>query len=154
MRKDVQVSVLGIQDAGGGPEAVLTRTAGTCSQQDGGYRIGYRELDEHGNATHNILFLSRKEIKLDRSGSISGSFQFIPGERTEIRYRTPFGEIGFQAETESCAMEEDESGLEARLRYRLYEGGRLFSENILSIWIRADGSDGPGPDNTTRRNHI
>ena len=51
MRKDVQVSVLGIQDAGGGPEAVLTRTAGTCSPQDGGYRVGYRELDEHGNAT-------------------------------------------------------------------------------------------------------
>ena len=51
-------------------------------------------------------------------------------------------------------MVEDESGLKAQLRYRLYEGGRLFSENILSIWIRADGSDGPGPDNTTRRNHI
>ena len=44
MRKDVQVSVLGILDAGGGPEAVLTRTTGICSPQGGGYQVSYREL--------------------------------------------------------------------------------------------------------------
>ena len=38
MRKDVQVSVLGILDAGGGPEAVLTRTTGICSPQGGDIR--------------------------------------------------------------------------------------------------------------------
>ena len=48
MRKDVQVSVLGILDAGGGPEAVLTRTTGICSPQGGGYQVSYREVDEHG----------------------------------------------------------------------------------------------------------
>ena len=150
MRKDVQVSVLGILDAGGGPEAVLTRTTGICSPQGGGYQVSYRELDEHGNVTDNLLFLSQTEIRLDRSGAISGSFRFIPGERTEALYRTPFGDIGFLAETESCTVEADGSGLEARLEYRLYEGGRLFSQNTLSVRIRADGMAGPGPDHTTR----
>ena len=154
MRKDVQVSVLGILDAGGGPEAVLTRTTGICSPQGGGYQVIYRELDEHGNATDNLLFLSQTEIRIDRSGSISGSFRFIPGERTEALYRTPFGDIGFLAETESCTVEADGSGLEARLEYRLYEGGRLFSQNTLSVHIREDDGDGPAPDHTTRRNHI
>lgn len=158
MRKDVQVSVLGILDAGGGPEAVLTRTTGICSPQGGGYQVSYRELDEHGNATDNLLFLSQTEIRIDRSGSISGSFRFIPGERTEALYRTPFGDIGFLAETESCTVETDGSGLEARLEYRLeyrlYEGGRLFSQNTLSVYIGEDGGDGPAPDHTTRRNHI
>lgn len=154
MRKDVQVSVLGILDAGGGPEAVLTRTTGICSPQGGGYQVSYRELDEHGNATDNLLFLSQTEIRIDRSGSISGSFRFIPGERTEALYRTPFGDIGFLAETESCTVEADGSGLEARLEYRLYEGGRLFSQNTLSVHIREDGGDGSAPDYTTRRNHI
>ena len=146
MRKDVQVSVLGILDAGGGPEAVLTRTTGICSPQGGGYQVSYREVDEHGNATDNLLFLSQTEIRIDRSGSISGSFRFIPGERTEALYRAPFGDIGFLAETESR--------LEAWLEYRLYEGGRLFSQNTLSVHIREDGGDGPAPDHTTRRNHI
>lgn len=154
MRKDVQVSVLGILDAGGGPEAVLTRTTGSCSPQGGGYQVSYRELDEHGNVTDNLLFLSQTEIRLDRSGAISGSFRFMPGERTKALYRTPFGEIGFLAETESCTMEADGNGLEARLEYRLYEGGRLFSQNTLSVHIREDGGDGPAPDHTTRRNHI
>lgn len=158
MRKDVQVSVLGILDAGGGPEAILTRTTGICSPQGGGYQVSYRELDEHGNATDNLLFLSQTEIRIDRSGSISGSFRFIPGERTEALYRTPFGDIGFLAETESCTVETDGSGLEARLEYRLeyrlYEGGRLFSQNTLSVYIGEDGGDGPAPDHTTRRNHI
>ena len=112
MRKDVQVSVLGILDAGGGPEAVLTRTTGICSPQGGGYQVSYRELDEHGNVTDNLLFLSQTEIRIDRSG------------------------------------------LEARLEYRLYEGGHLFSQNTLSVHIREDGGDGPAPDHTTRRNHI
>ena len=154
MRKDVQVSVLGILDAGGGPEAVLTRTTGICSPQGGGYQVSYREVDEHGNATDNLLFLSQTEIRIDRSGSISGGFRFIPGERTEALYRTPFGDIGFLAETESCTVETDGSGLEARLEYRLYEGGRLFSQNTLSVHIREDGGDGPATDHTTRRNHI
>lgn len=154
MRKDVQVSVLGILDAGGGPEAVLTRTTGICSPQGGGYQVSYREVDEHGNATDNLLFLSQTEIRIDRSGSISGSFRFIPGERTEALYSTPFGDIGFLAETESCTVETDGSGLEARLEYRLYEGGRLFSQNTLSVHIREDGGDGPARDHTTRRNHI
>ena len=154
MRKDVQVSVLGILDAGGGPEAVLTRTTGICSPQGGGYQVSYREVDEHGNATDNLLFLSQTEIRIDRSGSISGSFRFIPGERTEALYRTTFGDIGFLAETESCTVEADGSGLEARLEYRLYEGGRLFSQNTLSVHIREDGGDGLASDHTTRRNHI
>ena len=154
MRKDVQVSVLGILDAGGGPEAVLTRTTGICSPQGGGYQVSYREVDEHGNATDNLLFLSQTEIRIDRSGSISGSFRFIPGERTEALYRTTFGDIGFLAETESCTVEAEGSGLEARLEYRLYEGGRLFSQNTLSVHIREDGGDGPALDHTTRRNHI
>lgn len=154
MRKDVQVSVLGILDAGGGPEAVLTRTTGICSPQGGGYQVSYREVDEHGNATDNLLFLSQSEIRIDRSGSISGSFRFIPGERTEALYRTPFGDIGFLAETESCTVETDGSGLETRLEYRLYEGGRLFSQNTLSVHIGEDGGDSPAPDHTTRRNHI
>ena len=153
MRKDVQVSVLGILDAGGGPEAILTRTTGICSPQGGGYQVSYRELDEHGNVTDNLLFLSQTEIRIDRSGSIPGSFRFIPGERTEALYRTPFGDIGFLAETESCTVEADGRGLEARLEYRLYEGGRLFSQNTLSVHIREDGGDGPAPDHT-RRNHI
>ena len=153
MRKDVQVSVLGILDAGGGPEAILTRTTGICSPQGGGYQVSYRELDEHGNATDNLLFLSQTEIRIDRSGSISGSFRFIPGERTEALYRAPFGDIGFLAETESRTVEADESGLEAWLEYRLYEGGRLFSQNNLSVHIREDGGDGLAPDHT-RRNHI
>ena len=92
MRKDVQVSVLGILDAGGGPEAILTRTTGICSPQGGGYQVSYRELDEHGNVTDNLLFLSQTEIRIDRSGSISGSFRFIPGERT--RGPLPHGPLG------------------------------------------------------------
>ena len=47
MRKDVQVSVLGILDAGGGPEAILTRTTGILlTPRAGGYQVSYRELDE------------------------------------------------------------------------------------------------------------
>ncbi len=100
MKQDIQISVLGIQNAGSEPEAILTKTTGTYSFEKGFYKIQYCELDENGTATDNLLFLLETEMRLSKSGSIAGQFLFIPGKKTIADYLMPFGKIAFEVETE------------------------------------------------------
>lgn len=70
MKRDIQISVLGIQNTGSEPEAILTKTTGTYCFENGFYKIQYCELDENGTATDNLLFLLETEMRLSKSGSI------------------------------------------------------------------------------------
>jgi len=154
MKNNIQISVLGIQNAGNEPEAILTKTTGMYCFEDGFHKINYCELDENGTATNNLLFLSEIEMRLSKSGSIAGQFLFIPGNKTAVDYLTPFGNINFEVETESYHLDVKGGNLNAQLKYRLYTGGQLFSENTLTIQTCEDKKGGFGLINKARRNHL
>ena len=103
--------------------------------ENGIHTISYYELDENGTATANLLFLSESEMRLNKSGSIAGQFLFTPYTKTVAGYLTPFGKIVFGVETESYHLDAKEDFLDAQLKYRLYTGNQLFSENTLTIHI-------------------
>ena len=92
-------------------------------------------MDEHGTATDNILFLSETEMRLNKSGSLAGQFQFLHGEKTLAEYLTPFGEINFEVETESYKVFVKTKDIKVQLIYRLYADGHLFLENNLFVHI-------------------
>ena len=154
MKNNIQISVLGIQNAGNEPEAILTKTTGTYCFEDDFHKINYCELDENGAAIDNLLFLSETEMRLSRSGSIAGQILFIPGTKTAADYLTPFGKIDFEVETESYRLDVSESNLNVQLKYRLYTGNQLFSENTLTIQTYEDKEDGLGLINKSRRNYL
>ena len=135
MKQDIQISLLGIQNAGSEPEAILTKTAGDYCFENGSHKILYCELDENGTATDNLLFLSETEMRLSKSGSVAGRFLFIPGEKTVADYLTPFGKIVFEAETETYHLDRKEDELNVQLKYKLYADNQLFSENTLTIHV-------------------
>ncbi len=154
MNYNIQVSVLGIQNAGNEPEAILTKATGTYCLENGFHKINYCELDENGTATDNLLFLSEAKMRLIKSGSIAGQFLFIPGEKTVADYLTPFGKIDFEVETESYRLDVKGSYLNAQLTYRLYTGGQLFSKNTLAIQTCENKENGLGSTNKARRNYL
>lgn len=135
MKQNIQIFLLGIQNAGSEPEAILTKTAGDYCFENGFHKILYCELDESGTATDNLLFLSETEMRLSKSGSVAGQFLFIPGEKTVADYLTPFGKIAFEAETETYYLDRKEDELNVQLKYKLYAGNQLFSENTLTIHV-------------------
>lgn len=150
MKQDIQISLLGIQNTGSEPEAILTKTTGTYCFENGFHKIHYCELDTTGTATDNLLFLSETEMRLSKSGWIAGRFLFVPGKKTMADYLTPFEKMDFGVETESYRLDTKENELNVRLKYRLYTGSRLFSENTMTIQISEDGL---GSINKARRNH-
>ena len=154
MNKNIYISVQGVQDTGGGIETILTRTMGTYYFESGFHVISYRELDEHGTATDNILFLSETEMRLNKSGSLAGQFHFLSGKRTFAEYLTSFGKMDFEVETESYHLDVKENNLNVQLKYKLYADSQLFSENTLTIQTYEDKNDGFGFINKARRNHL
>lgn len=135
MNKDICISVQGIQNTGSGLETILTKTTGTYYFENGFHVINYCEMDEHGTATDNILFLSETEMRLNKSGSLAGQFQFLHGEKTLAEYLTPFGKIKFEVETESYKVFVKTKYIKVQLIYRLYADGHLFLENNLFVHI-------------------
>ena len=61
MKNNIRISVLGSQNTGSEPEAILTKTIGMYCFEDGFHKINYCELDENGTATDNLLSLSETE---------------------------------------------------------------------------------------------
>lgn len=53
MNRNIQVSVLGIQDFGCESETVSTRAYGQYDFQNGLHKVSYCELDSNGTATDN-----------------------------------------------------------------------------------------------------
>lgn len=135
MKRQIQISVLGIQNAGSEPETISTKVSGTYSFEHGLHKINYCELDENGAATDNLIFLSEKEMKINKSGSVATQFLFIPEQRTVANYLTPLGIIVFEIETGIYNLDVNEDSLNVELRYKLFTDKKLFSENTLTIHI-------------------
>lgn len=154
MKHNIQISVLGIQNAGDEPEAILTKATGIYCFENGVHKINYCELDENETATDNLLLLSDSKMRLSKSGSVAAQFLFIVGGKTAADYLTPFGKIDFEVETESYHLEVKENNLNVQLKYRLYADSQLFSENTLTIQTYEDKKDDFGFINKARRNHL
>lgn len=135
MKHDIRITVLGIQNVGNEPEAIMTKSTGTYCFEQGFYRIHYCELDENGTATDNLLFLSKKEMRLSKSGSIAAQFLFVENQKTVSDYHTPFGKIVFEIETEVYNLEVKQDCLTVQLEYKLYSDRQLFSKNTLVIQV-------------------
>jgi len=154
MNRNIQVSVLGIQDFGCGSETVSTRAYGQYDFQNGLHKVSYCELDSNGTATDNMLIISESELKVNRSGSLSGRLLFNLEHRTKAEYVTSFGKFDFDIETDLYTLSENENGLGIELKYRLYEGKNLFSENTPTVQIYESSSDSLRSINITRRNNL
>jgi uncharacterized beta-barrel protein YwiB (DUF1934 family) len=141
MKRCVQISILGIQNAGDEPEAILTKTNGAYCFEQGLHKISYYELDENGTATDNLIFLSETEMTMIKSGSVATRFHFIPEQMRVAEYLTSFGKIVFEIETLYYHLDVNENDLNVKLKYNLFTGKKIFSENILTIQICEDRFD-------------
>ena len=108
------------------PDGAVTRERTLC-----GARIGWsgeapllrwRQTGEDGETAY-ALRVHGGGAKMRRTGQTDGLLRFVPGERTEGRYDTPYGSLLFEIETSRVSLEETETGGRIALAYRLLSGG-------------------------------
>lgn len=119
-------------------------TRGTLSMpRDGEAKLEYTELirDDDSGETMSakvLLEMTRNHVTMTREGDVSNTMVFIPKQRSEGIYQTPYGSMnmGVYARNVDCRIG-PESG-SVHLKYQLDLQGSYASSNELHLEYKVD----------------
>lgn len=136
MKKNVVITVRGLQSEVNADEAIEVISAGTYLRKSDTHYLSYEEADEEGNITKNRIKIKPDSIEMTKQGSIVTQMIFTLGEKQYACYNTPFGDMTLGITTKKIGVEEEEGTLQARLLYGLEVNGVHLSECELNIDVK------------------
>lgn len=135
MRRTVEVQLRSVHRLDGEEAVTLTTAKGVYHHSERMRLLYFRESrpQEDEQVDHKLV-IEEDGLRLERFyPGYHTQLGFYPGRRQESLYRTPFGEIPMEIETETASVQEDEQLLVIELRYRLYTQGQLLGEHEMKI---------------------
>lgn len=136
MKKNVVITVRGLQRAVSNDEPVEVISAGTYLRKDNTHYLSYEEADEDGKITKNRIKITPESIEMTKQGNVTTQMIFIKGQKQYACYVTPFGEMTLGMTTKHIKLTEDEQQIAAELRYDLEVNGTHMSECELDIEVK------------------
>ena len=136
MKKNVVITVRGLQRQVAEDEPVEVISAGTYLRKDDTHYLSYEEADEDGNITKNRIKITPTSIEMTKQGSITTQMIFERGQKHFACYETPFGELTLGMTTKSVKVSEENGQLSAALCYDLEVNGTHMSECELDIEVK------------------
>lgn len=136
MKKDVIITVRGLQPEVDATEAIEVISAGTYLRKGNTHYLSYEEADEDGRLTKNRIKVSQDAIEMVKQGSITTQMFFATGEKQYTCYSTPFGDMTLGTTTNHIAVTEENGFIKARLLYGLEVNGAHMSDCELDIEVK------------------
>ena len=136
MKKNVVITVRGLQAEVNADEAIEVISAGTYLRKGEMHYLSYEEADEDGKITKNRIKISPDSIEMTKQGTITTQMFFAMGNKQYSCYTTPFGDMTLGISTKSIKVEEEESSLQVNLRYGLEVNGTHLSDCALDIKVK------------------
>lgn len=136
MKKNVVITVRGLQRQAEDDEPVEVISAGTYMRKDATHYLSYEEADEDGKITKNRIKITPDSIEMTKQGGIATQMIFVKGQKHFACYETPFGELTLGMTTKYIKVTEDDTQLSAALRYGLEVNGAHMSECELNIEVK------------------
>jgi len=144
-KKKVTVWIFSEQtDLNGEHQYMETKAAGQLSEREDVLYLLYEEEGE-GKKTQespvkNLLKIEKKPLKvsLKKSGEVSWKTFFETGERSISAYRTPYGALTMEVETESVSFEQTEHKISLQLAYTLFIQGEKQAACRLKMEIKQE----------------
>lgn len=136
MKKNVVITVRGLQRAVSEDEPVEVISAGTYLRKADTHYLSYEEADDEGKITKNRIKITPDSIEMTKQGNITTQMIFNMGEKQYACYATPFGELTLGMTTKHISVTEEEKELSAALRYDLEVNGAHMSECELDIEVK------------------
>lgn len=130
-----KITVKGYGDLTDG-EAVVTSASGKFYKKNGAVYLIYETADENesGAVIRHRLKLNGKTLEIARSfQNIKSKLIYIMDEKTENNYASPFGTLVLTFDTYAFSAVEGTDCLRIHLKYRIFAGEDLLSENKLDI---------------------
>lgn len=136
MKKNVVITVRGLQPSVDADEPVEVISAGTYMRKENTHYLSYEEADEEGYITKNRIKITADTIEMTKQGNVATQMLFLLGEKQYACYATPFGELTLGMTTNRITVREEEELLSAKLRYGLEINGEFVSECELDIDVK------------------
>ena len=135
MRKDVLITISGLQPGSGSDDAVEITSVGTCMHREGTWYLTYDEADESGNLSKCRIKAAEGLIVLEKTGHVTTRMEFTPGQVYEAVYQTPYGEFDLKMLTREVVFPDTDEFLAVNLLYELGINGEYVSDCKLSITV-------------------
>lgn len=136
MKKNVVITVRGLQRQVDEDEPVEVISAGTYLRKDDTHYLSYEEADEDGKITKNRIKITPDSIEMTKQGGITTQMIFMMDQKQYACYETPFGELTLGMTTKHIKVTEENRQLFAALRYDLEVNGSHVSECELDIEVK------------------
>lgn len=136
MKKNVVITVRGLQREVDDNEPVEVISAGTYLRKADTHYLSYEEADEDGKITKNRIKITPDCIEMTKQGGITTQMLFVIGQKQYTCYATPFGDLTLGVTTKMINLAEDEQQISAELRYDLEVNGAHMSECELDINVK------------------
>lgn len=112
--------------------------------EDGRAELQYTESqedEESGEVTSAqiTLALEKNRVTMTREGDFSNTMVFVPMQRFEGTYKTPYGEMDMAVLSHGVRCEIGRSRGSVHLKYQLHIQGAYASSNELHLEYMADG---------------
>lgn len=142
MTKDVLVQVRGIQSRDDVPEEeeelLETFHKGVYYQKGEKQYLFYEEyLEEEQQTVKNTVKIEPKLLTMTKKGAVESSMVFVPGEKTNSMYQSPFGVLELSYYTDELTIEEQPDVISIVLEYALEINQNYVSDNRVEIMIQA-----------------
>lgn len=136
MKKNVVITVRGLQRAVDEDEPVEVISAGTYLRKDDTHYLSYEEADDDGKITKNRIKITPSSVEMTKQGTFATRMVFVPGQQYHACYATPFGEMTLGMTTKHMVVTEEEKELSVELCYDLEINGSFVSECELDIEVK------------------
>ena len=136
MKKNVVITVRGLQRQVDEDEPVEVISAGTYLRKDDTHYLSYEEADEDGKLTKNRIKVTSSSVEMTKQGGITTQMIFVEGQKHYACYDTPFGELTLGMTTKSVTVTEENNQISVALRYDLEINDTHMSECELDIEVK------------------
>ena len=138
MTKKVLISVRGTQEfEDQDEESVELLSVGTLETSGDGYRVSYEETELTGMEGVTTTFdVQQDQITLMRTGAVTSTMVFRPGEKHESLYDMGFGALLMSVEASRVASRLSDTGGEFELNYTIRVEDQIAGINGYLITVR------------------
>lgn len=119
------------------PDGTELMTEGTLRTTKGGCLLSYEESTLTGmEGTTTTFEIRGNQVVLTRSGKVNSQMVFEEGRQHTSLYKTPFGELAINVQTNSLRHHITEHGGRMEIHYTIALGHAITGKNCFKIRVR------------------
>lgn len=136
-KKNVNVSIKGIQVQDGDSSDVELFTEGTLEKRGSKYVLVYNESEVTGlGGTTTMLEIDGEKVSLVRNGTVNNQMIFIKDKKTTSYYETQYGSLIIGVLTDRINVDMGDSGGTVSINYTIDINEEYTGENSFFIDIK------------------